>query len=233
MFIKAFPAWQPGPVLKVLFFSPLHPFNHHVVSLMKFGATTCKKRNLHEHRPPHHPIWFSPVRHCQPNVVPAQSCLMVSPTRTAWAGAWETFPRPIYSRRHLLAGTPVPLSSETLRTWAERLEFSLTAFAGSKKKIQDTGKGGVAPKSRNFYISMNWSVLKLSSKTILQIFHILVNIFPLTEICQYFLLPIWKPHGQRSHLLERQAICISAGSMSWGIWRGMSWMGAGVRGRVQ
>lgn len=37
-------AWQPGPVLKVLFFSPLHPFNHHVVSLMKFGAATRKKK---------------------------------------------------------------------------------------------------------------------------------------------------------------------------------------------
>lgn len=126
-------AWQPGPVLKVLFFSPSSILLIIILCHWWSLEPPRAKKPLHAHRSPHHPIWFPPVRHCQPNVVPAQSCLMVSPTRTAWAGAWETFPRPIYSRRHLLAGTPVPLSSETLRTWAERLEFSRTAFAGSKK----------------------------------------------------------------------------------------------------
>lgn len=40
----------------------------------------------------------------------------------------KNFLQPIYSLRHLLVGAAVPVSSETLCTWAEQLQFSLTAF---------------------------------------------------------------------------------------------------------
>lgn len=40
----------------------------------------------------------------------------------------KNFPQPIYSPRHLLTGAAVPVSSKTLRTWTEQLEFSRTAL---------------------------------------------------------------------------------------------------------
>lgn len=125
VFIKALPGQEllpSNPDQSWKIFSLLHPFNHGVVIDEDWSHYTCTLVAASSHLIPAG-LSLSARRG------PAPSCLM-SPSRTTSAGAGETFPWPIYSCRRLLAGTLVPLSSETLRTRAERLEFSLTAFAG-------------------------------------------------------------------------------------------------------
>ena len=96
-----------------------------VLSLIKSWATT--RKNLYPHCLLNHPILFLKVCHC----CKCGSAAILSDVsyQDGLNRCLKNFPQPIYSPRHLLIGAAVPVSSKTLRTWTEQLEFSLTTLA--------------------------------------------------------------------------------------------------------